>query len=64
VLAGGGDVAAHGQERRRAGQGAPAASDLLLQLHHAKIPLSLVVVERHPQVVQGPQHLDPMAVQP
>jgi hypothetical protein len=64
MLAGGGDLAAHGQERRRADQGAPAARDLLLQRHHAKIPLSLVVVERHPQVVQEPQHLDPMAVQP
>jgi hypothetical protein len=26
--------------------------------------LGLVVVERHPQVIQEPQHLDPMAIQP
>jgi hypothetical protein len=44
--------------------GAPAARDLLLQPDHAKIPLSLMVVEQHPHVVQVPQQLDPMAVQP
>jgi hypothetical protein len=62
VVSGGGDVAAHGQERRRAGRGAPAARDLVL-LDHAQVPLSLVV-DRYPQAVQELQHLDPMAVQP
>jgi Family of unknown function (DUF6326) len=32
-----------------------SSQSLLLQLDHAKIPLSLVVVERHPQVVQEPR---------
>jgi hypothetical protein len=37
---------------------------LLLQLDQAKLPRSLMIADRHPQVVQEPQHLDPMAVQP
>ena len=64
VLSGGGKVGAHEQERVGALHGAPAARDLLLELDHAEIPLSLVVVKRHPHIVQEPQHLDPMAVQP
>ena len=40
------------EERLGPGQRAPAPGDLLLQLDHAQIPLGLVVVERHPQVVQ------------
>src|SRR4029453_2145361 len=64
VLAGGRQVAAQGQERLGACQGAPAAGDLLLQLHHPQVPLGLVVVERHAQVVQAAQLLVTMAVQP
>jgi hypothetical protein len=63
LLAGGRDVAAHGQERLGPGQRAPAAGNLLLQLDHAQIPLGLVVVERHPKVVQEPQHLVTVSVQ-
>jgi hypothetical protein len=33
LLARGGDIAAEGEERLRAGQGSPAAGKLLLQLH-------------------------------
>jgi hypothetical protein len=57
-------------QARRAGQpffcpiSEQVARDLVLQLDHAKIPFSLIVVDRHPQVVQEPRHLHPMAVQP
>jgi len=57
VLAGGGDVAAHGAERFRAGQGSPAAGDLLLQFDHPQVAFGLVVVERHGEVDGEPQHV-------
>src|SRR5829696_1359622 len=63
VLAGGGEIAAQGQERLGPGRGAPAAGDLLLQLHHPQVAFGLVVVERHAGVVQRPQHLVPVGIQ-
>src|SRR5215207_4638769 len=64
VLAGGGEIAAQGQERLGPGRGAPAARDLLLQLDHPQVAFGLVVVERHAGVVQRPQHLVPVGIQP
>src|SRR5262249_23136961 len=46
LLAEGRDVAADGAEAVDGGQGAEAAGDLLADLHHAEVTLSLVVVER------------------
>jgi hypothetical protein len=42
LLAGGREIAAQRQERRRPGQGAPAPGDLLLQLHYPQVALGLV----------------------
>jgi hypothetical protein len=64
VLAGSGEIAAKPQECLCAGQGAPVARDLLLKLDHAKIPLGLVVLEGHPQVVEEAQDLNLTGLQP
>ena len=64
VLARGRDVGAHGKERLRAMKGAPAAGDLLLQLHHPQVALCLIVRKRHAQVDQEPAHLVTVGIQP
>lgn len=63
MLAGGGDVAAHGQEALGALGGAPAAGDLLLEFDHADVLLGLVVAERHAEVVSEAQHVGLIALQ-
>src|SRR4051812_15443093 len=50
VLGGGRQVRPHRGEVLRAGEGAHAPGHLLLDLHHAEIPLGRVVVERNPRV--------------
>src|SRR5829696_10076146 len=64
LLARGGDIAAQDEERLRAGQRSPAAGNLLLQLHHPQVALGQVVVKGDARVVQGPQDLTAMGIQP
>jgi len=40
----------------RARGGAKAARDLLLHLDHPKVTLGLIVIKRHPKVLQESQH--------
>lgn len=64
MLAGGGQVAAKGQECAGAGLAAPAAGDLLLDLDHPDVAFGLVVVERDAEVGGEAQHVVAVAGQP
>src|SRR3990172_5905496 len=55
LLAHSGDVATGATEHVRSSRRAEAARDLLLDLHHPKVPLGLVVVEGHREVPHEPQ---------
>jgi hypothetical protein len=52
-----GEVGADGGEARDTGIGAQATGDLLLELGHADIALSLIVVEGHAQIGDEAQHV-------
>lgn len=62
LLAGGAEVGAEGEELLGAGDRAPAAGDLLLQLDHPDVALGEVVVERDAEVVREAQHVLVVAV--
>ncbi len=64
VLARGRHVGAHGQKRLRAVQGPPAPGNLLLQLDHADVALGQIIGRWDPQVLQEPQDLATVGVQP
>ena len=52
-----GDVGADGAEGLGASDGTETSGGFLLELGHADIAFGLVVVERHPQVVEKTQHI-------
>src|SRR5579872_400884 len=63
VLVGRVDVAADDAERLGAGEGSEAATDLLLQLDHAQVPLRLVVRRRHGDLGPVAGHLGTLVLE-